>query len=190
MSPSNQTWSGKVAVTFLHFYDLKDRNPSPRSLRGRVQRGCCVQRGCAQHVCQCCQKGRQNLAQTHRCFAGCISAYPLGKFLSGRLGSRLLGRLRCSPLDTRVFGLDFAYRSGNTDRRLCPITTLALAAVNELYRLMTWPAAATHTHTLTHIYVVSCHVAAERVHSTDICWRGERTFTPERTLHVTCSARH
>ena len=63
---------------------------------------------------QCCHKNRQNLAKARRCGAGCISACLLGKFFSGRLRSHLVGRLRCSPLDTGAFWLDFAYFSGNT----------------------------------------------------------------------------
>ena len=66
-------------------------------------------------VQQWCQNSRQNVAQTHRCGAGCISVCLLGKFLSGMLRSRRVGRLRCSQLQhKRVLRLHFAYFSGNT----------------------------------------------------------------------------
>ena len=58
------------------------------------------------HGGQCFQNSRQNIAQTHRCGTGCILVCLLGKFLSRML--------RCSPLHKRVFGLHFAYLSGNT----------------------------------------------------------------------------
>ena len=63
---------------------------------------------------QSCQKSRQNLAKTRGCRGGCISACLLGKFFSGMFRGHLVGRLRCSPLDTGAFWLDFAYCSGNT----------------------------------------------------------------------------
>ena len=63
---------------------------------------------------------RQNLAQTGRHGAGCIdcigciSACLLGDFLTLLLRICLVGRLRCSPLYTAVFGLEFAYSSGKS----------------------------------------------------------------------------
>ena len=62
---------------------------------------------------QCCQKSRQNLAQTHRCRAGCISACLLGDFSTLLIRICLVGRLSRSSLHTGVFGRDFAYFSGN-----------------------------------------------------------------------------
>ena len=55
----------------------------------------------------------QNLAKTHWCRAGCISACLLGKFLTVRLKCHQVGRLRCSPLDIGVFRLDFDFIAGH-----------------------------------------------------------------------------
>ena len=44
---------------------------------------------------------------------GCISVCILDVFFSGKLRILMVGRVTCSPLDTRVFWLDFAYRSAN-----------------------------------------------------------------------------
>ena len=51
-----------------------------------------------------------------RCRAGCISACLLGDFSTFLRRICLVGRLRCSPLDSGVFLLDVAYVSRNTER--------------------------------------------------------------------------
>ena len=66
---------------------------------------------------QCRQKQRrQNLAQTHRCGAGCVSACLC---LLGDLSTLLIKTLpdRQAQTATGVFGLDFAYFSGKTAAR-------------------------------------------------------------------------
>ena len=73
-----------------------------------------------------------NLAETHRRWAGCIIGCLLGKFLSGRLRSHLVDRLRCGPLDTVVFRLDFPYPSGN-ERSEIPTRSKSLPHRDSLY---------------------------------------------------------
>ena len=48
--------------------------------------------------------------------AAIVWSLPTSKFLSAMLKSHLVGRLKSNPLHTGVFGLNFAYFSGNTGR--------------------------------------------------------------------------
>ena len=74
-----------------------------------------------------CWMKLQELICSHcpmKCLAGCISAYLLGKFFLGRSSSDLVGRLRCSPLDTCVFWIGFAYLSDHTGPEVYELSML------------------------------------------------------------------